>query len=93
MSNLTLKEISDLAQFMVEQIAKRPENIENNEVVWDYVADDVRIEFGTKYDDDDINYAIGMIIEAAYNIEPAKISDEEFIDFLDETIPPNTTIH
>jgi hypothetical protein len=93
MSSLTLNEIKELAEFMIEQIALRPENTENGEVVWDFVADDVRIQFGSKYDDDDINYAIGMIIEAAYNIQPAKISDDEFLDFLNTDVPPGTIFH
>lgn len=82
---VTLKELTDLAKFMIEQIATRPENTESGEVNWDYVADDVRIEFGSKFTDDDINYAIGMIVEASF-----KVSKDEFYE---EKIPADVTIH
>lgn len=74
-----------LAEFMIEQIATRPENTEGGEVNWDFVAEDIQIEFGDKYSEDDINYAIGMIIEAAYNLPKDS--------FYCEKVPMGETIH
>lgn len=91
MSKTSIQEITELAQFMIEQIAVRPENTEDGEVNWQFVAEDVQIEFGDKYSEDDINFAIGMIIEAAYGLEKDGYFKND--NFFDEKIPVGTTIH
>jgi hypothetical protein len=58
--------VTPLAQFMIEMIAKYPENREADGVRWDYVHDDVMMDYPGEFDDELFEEAVDLILEAAY---------------------------
>jgi hypothetical protein len=59
------EQLTELACFMIEQIATRPENRDENGVNWNFVSADVHIDYTGVFDDDMIEEAIDLIYEAA----------------------------
>ena len=57
--------LGELAKFMVEAIATNPENIGVDGVNWDFVSSDVYLDYAGEFNDEMINDAIDLIIEAA----------------------------
>ena len=57
--------IAKLAKFMIEEIAKREENIDENGVNWDFVSADVYFDYKGEFDNEMIEDAIDLIYEAA----------------------------
>ena len=58
--------VSPLAQFMIKSIATNPENRnEDGTVDWNFVSSDVYLEYNGDFDDEMIDDAIDLILEAA----------------------------
>jgi hypothetical protein len=57
--------LGELAKFMVEAIAMNPENRNENGVNWDFVSSDVYLDYAGEFNDEMIEDAIDLIIEAA----------------------------
>ena len=57
--------LGELAKFMIEAIAKNPENIGEDGVNWDFVSSDVYLDYEGEFNDEMINDAIDLIYEAA----------------------------
>ena len=62
---MNYEEVGSLAKFMIEAIAANPENRTETGVNWDFVSADVYMDYTGKFDDDMIEAAIDLILEAA----------------------------
>jgi hypothetical protein len=59
------EQIGELAKFMIEAIALNPENRDENGVNWDFVSSDVYLDYAGEFNDEMIEDAIDLILEAA----------------------------
>lgn len=62
-----------LSAFMIQQINERPENIENNTVIWPRVIADVHLLYDGPFDDDMLVDAIILIQEAGKSMAEGAI--------------------
>lgn len=59
------EQIGELAKFMIGAIASDPNNIGEDGVNWDFVSSDVYLDYDGAFDDEMIEDAINLILEAA----------------------------